>query len=169
MSNLVATLRQLAFAAELRIDDAGAPLVPLTAEDLRALLLDDRSEPPPDAPAVAEADPSPRPLDPRFVKKLALAAWRLGRQAERLVDGEQASRLRTRVEILLELLRNEEVEILDYSGKPYDPGEVWDDVIGSREEKQNPVITSMREPRVLYRGALVVRGTPIIEDYKEGS
>jgi hypothetical protein len=158
MSSLRAVLRQLTFPRELRIADPGLRPLAVSLAELQALLRDNADEPRPQA-----AEPgSPKELDPQFVRKLANATWRLELQTLKLAADDVGDWIRTRMELLVEVLSNEGVETIDYTGQPFDPREVWDAVIGSQEEKLHPVIASMREPRILYRGAVIARGTPVV-------
>ena len=158
---MLANLRQWRFSAPLRIADLGPSLAPLDDAGLRALLKV-LAAPAPATVASAASEPTGAPL--RFALRLANATWKLAQQAERLGEGAAGRALRDRVEILLQLLRTEGIETIDYKGRDFDFGEVWDKVVGSEEPKARPYIAAMKAPRVMYRGEVIQAGTPIVDD-----
>jgi hypothetical protein len=100
---------------------------------------------------------------------MATWSWRVDRHLASLGEGSDARALKSRMRQLATLWGDHDVKIYDYTGKAYDPEEIWDDVIGSDGVKQRPIITGMREPRITVRGVMIQRGIPIIEDSAEGS
>ncbi len=142
-----------------------APLDPAAAPaDTNAAPLD---------PAAASAHTTAEPLDLGFVRSLATHVWRLEKathvwrlekQAARLGDDSRGNRVTGRIDLLAELLRQAGITTTDFTGKPFDENEIWDDVVGSKEEKRNPVITAMRAPRIALKGTVIQRGLPIVED-----
>ena len=162
MKTVMARLRQLAFPRALRIDEPTA-LAPGPALDaLRAWLVVPAPDPPPPGP-IASAPP-PSPIDAAFVVKLANITWRLAAQARKLGPGGQGRNVQNRVDSLTGLLQSQQVEIVDYSGQDFDAGEIWDEVIFDPRDKTQPFISEMQLPRVRWRGEVVQRGKPIVED-----
>jgi len=162
MSSILLDLRQLRFPRELRIADPEIELAPVSLGEVADLFPDDRSEP---DGGGDPAPPGPRPdeLNRRFAIQLATTAWRLRRQIERL-DPEPGAPLRRRVKALEELLDENGLQILDYSGERFDPQETWDAVVGTESNNEFRIVTAMQEPRIVYRGAYIQLGTPIVDD-----
>jgi hypothetical protein len=66
------------------------------------------------------------------------------------------------------LLRQQEVEIIDFTGQDFDPGELWDELIsGGLPDDARPFIAAMQMPRLRRRGRLLQRGVPIVRDRNE--
>jgi len=143
-------LGQLRFPRALRIADPG-PLPDLLDESALRLMF-----PSP----VASSDGLPDSL----ALKIANTAWRLTNQVQRLGECRSHRAVRNRVEMLSELLRAEGIEILDFTGRDLDQGEVWDQVLSSAELKEHPFIAAMDAPRILYRGRMLQAGTPRVEE-----
>lgn len=150
-------LRQASFPAELRIGAPPGDDLHLTPAQLGELLGS--------APAATE-EPSAgsNAPDPQFLRGLATHLWRLEKTAARLDDSGASVRIHSRIDMLSGLLKEAGVTTIDFSGRAFDANEIWDDVIGTQEEKRDPVIASMREPRVVYQGTVIQRGLPVIED-----
>ncbi len=165
-SSLAARIRQLQFPKELRIEEDARALVRNELRELETLLA--YLQPTPDVvqtaplPALAPADVG-KGESPVFLR-LANAAWRIKQQAERVGEPNIARALRGKVDLLIEVLRAEGVELIDASGRDFDFGDHWDDVVTSAETKLRPYIESMRSPRIMHRGRLIQAGTPVVAD-----
>ena len=157
MKTLTQFVRQLAFPQELRIQSTGTLPPAFTVDDLNRLFSKDHT-------GRADSVPPDDEAHRCFIRKLATGVWRLGRQISRLDGSKLGCRVKTRMEVLGGILHTQGIEIVDFAGKPYDANEIWDEVISSPEEKADPIIASMREPRVNYQGAVIQRGQPVVED-----
>ena len=163
---LLARIRQLQFPKALRIEDEARVLGTAELRELDRLLA--RMLPRPEAVGAVEAAPAAdggqgQDLSIVFVR-LANAAWRIGQQVERVNDSSVARALRGKVDLLIQVLRAEGVELIDASGRDFDFGDHWDDVVTSAETKLHPYIESMRSPRIMHRGRLIQAGTPVVAD-----
>jgi len=150
-------LRQAFFPAELRIGAPSEAGLRMTLDQLRELLGGGSADG--QAPMVGTDAP-----DPGFLRGLATHVWRLEKTAAHLDDSGASLRIHSRIDMLSELLKEAGVTVIDFSGRSFDANELWDDVIGTQEEKRDPVVASMREPRVVYHGTVIQRGLPVIED-----
>jgi hypothetical protein len=169
--DVLASLRQWRFPAALRIADPGPPAAALDMAGLEALLRalsDEPLSPPPPPPPPPPPQPTPAaapPVTPRaFALRLANATWKVAQQAERLGDSAAGRALRDKLSVLTQLLHSEGIETLDYQGRDFDFGEIWDQVVGSDTPKSRPYIASMKAPRVLYRGEVIQAGTPVVDE-----
>lgn len=149
LRQLSASLGQALYPAALRIEEPGSRGANVEAllAAIGSLRLD----------AAAKADTSD-------TVKIANIAWRLDQLVGRLDSGGVGRAVRNRVDALNALLKAQQVTIEDYSGRPFDPGELWDEVVSDQTMKQRPMIGAMKLPRIKVRGAIVQRGTPEIVD-----
>lgn len=99
-----------------------------------------------------------------FISKLATASWSLEQAVKRLDVSGTGRAVRNRVDAMSRLLKANQIEIEDFSGAGYDPGELWDQVMGDQKPKSNPVIESMQTPRVRWKGEIIQRGIPNVEE-----
>lgn len=165
-SAFLAHIRQLQFPKELRIEEDSRVLITAELRELETLLaclqptsgVVETASPPVIASAKAKEGESPAFL------RLANAAWRIKQQVERVGDPNIARALRGKVDLLIEVLRAEGVELIDASGRDFDFGDHWDDVVTSAETKLRPYIESMRSPRIMHRGRLIQAGTPVVSE-----
>jgi hypothetical protein len=162
---MAATLRQHGFPPEFRIDESGAD--GFEEDDLNALLalVAERER----ARGEASVTAAPEPLDPAVVRRLANVTWNLMGQAQQLGETTFDRALRGRIDILTQALEDARIELIDYTGQDYDEGEIWDEVIGAEGRKLQPAIVAMNKPRVRYRGVVVQRGIPVVEDRQAGA
>ena len=68
--------------------------------------------------------PAELPIDANGACALALECWRLSFIAELLKDGNQGVGLRHAVRRITETLKGMGIEVVDFSGRPYDAGMV---------------------------------------------
>lgn len=124
------------------------------------------------AAAAAAAAPAPPPAaapgDEAFLIRLGTLSWRLGILAGKVSAGPSTGSLRNRIEALAGLLAQQGLEVIDYSGQDFDPGELWDEVIGEDlPEDAQPYIASMQLPRLRLAGRVLQRGVPIVKDRRQ--
>lgn len=165
MGRRLDTLRQLVHPAALRIAEPASWALPWDADALQRLLArpEVSPEPVPAAPA-----PTPADGDDVFLAKLATLAWRLSILAPKVAGSAPGRSVQNRVDALTALLRQQEVEIIDFSGQDFDPGELWDELIsGGLPDGARPFIAAMQMPRLRRRGRLLQRGVPIVRDRNE--
>ncbi len=101
--------------------------------------------------------------------QLATAFWRLRKRIDRLSSGAADSgggpikRVRTAVQMAEDAMHGLEIEIRDYVGDNFDPGNP-PTVIGWHpvEDAVRPIVFQTVEPTVFYRGVLVQRGEIIV-------
>lgn len=158
---MMRTLRQLCFDPELRIAQPRNVEVP----DLAALLA--TLEPPPiegKASATPDAHTSQDVND--LVAEVAAWSWEIARETERLGASTPAF-LSHAVEGLRSALQHHDVKIQDLSGMDFDVRDNWDRVVSAPREKSKPYIARMMMPRILFRGALLRAGVPVVEDREE--
>lgn len=168
MGRLLESLRQLAHPAALRIAAPGPEALQWDLAELQRLLARPAalSEPAPASPPSADVDPS----DDVFLAKLATLAWRLSILAPKVAGSAPGRSVQNRVDALAALLRQQEVEIIDFSGRDFDPDEVWDELVsGELPGDASPFIASMQLPRLRRKGRLIQRGIPIVRDRNEES
>jgi hypothetical protein len=172
MARLLESLRQLAHPAALRIDAPGGAALQGGLAELRQMLARPAALPEPVAAASAPADGASAAdadaSDDVFLAKLATLAWRMGHLAPKVTGSAPGRSLQNRVDALATLLRQQAVEIIDYSGQDFDPDEVWDELIsGGLPADARPFIASMQLPRLRRHGRLLQRGIPIVRDRNE--
>jgi hypothetical protein len=166
MGRRLDSLRQMAHPVALRIAAPGPEALQWDIAELQWLLARPQALPeaPAAAPAPAEADTS----DDVFLAKLATLAWRLSILAPKVAGSAPGRSVQNRVDALAALLRQQEVEIIDFSGQDFDPGELWDELIsGGLPDDARPFIAAMQMPRLRRRGRLLQRGVPIVRDRNE--
>jgi hypothetical protein len=78
--------------------------------------------------------PAELPMDTDEACALALECWRLSLIAELLRDAKQGAGLRHAVRRITETLKGMGIDVVDFSGRPYDPGMV-PEVIEVREDQ----------------------------------
>jgi hypothetical protein len=92
---------------------------------------------------------------------LALECWRLSLIAQLLKDGSQGAGLRHAVRRITETLKGIGIEVVDFSGRPYDPGMV-PEVVEVREvqglQDGQPIIDETVAPTVTWRGQVIKPG-----------
>ena len=166
MGKLPDSLRQLAFPAALRIAEPGPEALQWDVDELQRLLA--RPQALPEASAAASVAVEADTSDDVFLAKLATLAWRLSILAPKVAGSAPGRSLQNRVDALAALLRQQEVEIIDFSGQDFDPGELWDELIsGGLPDDARPFIAAMQMPRLRRRGRLLQRGVPIVRDRNE--
>lgn len=164
-----AALRQWGYPRALRIDappTTGTPGARLAG--LQALVGSHLALPgpaPAPAPSAAAAATAPAAADESFLCRLGTLSWRLGILVGKVSAGPSTGSLRNRVEALGTLLAQQGLEITDFSGRDFDPGELWDEVIGEDlPDDARPYIASMQMPRLRHHGRVLQRGVPIVKD-----
>lgn len=156
--DIVATLRQWRFHPSLRIGPAERPPWKVAIGRLEEIWR--QLERGPDRPSKR---PGPD-FDPALVRALVTTFWKLEAQVARMTASGESRTLRNRLRQLSNVMKTHDIQVYDYSGKAYDPDEIWDEVVADETRKADPVIVGMREPRIVYRGDMLQRGTPIVED-----
>jgi hypothetical protein len=153
----------------LRIHPLASPQWDAALNDLQALWSKlATTENPPLVERQPHSDSSPvedsQLLDSQLLKTFVTTFWRFEREMATMADSEETRILKGRLRQLRNLLPRHEIQVYDYSGKTYDPDEIWDNVIADDTPKRNPIIFEMREPRIVYRGAMIQHGTPVVTD-----
>lgn len=109
--------------------------------------------------------PSSLAIGMEEVCSLCTESWRLRRLGEKAEDGSFASGLRYASRQLNEILRRIEVEAVDLSGQPYDPG-MAPEVVEIRDDLDLPsgssVIDETIAPTITWRGNVVRPGQIIV-------
>src|ERR1017187_8217471 len=97
---------------------------------------------------------------------LALECWRLSFIAELLKDSNQGAGLRHAVRRITETLKGMGIEVVDFSGRPYDAGMV-PEVVEVREDQGLPagraIIEETIAPTVTWRGQVIKHGQIIVK------
>src|ERR1017187_9553118 len=92
---------------------------------------------------------------------LCLECWRLSLIAEVLKDSNQGPGLRHAVRRITETLKGMGIEVVDFAGRPYDPGMV-PEVIEVREDQGLPdghaIVDETIAPTVTWRGQVIRPG-----------
>lgn len=98
------------------------------------------------------------------IRALGTECWRLGRLAQG-ADGATGAGLRYSCRRLNELLRGTEVEVVDLSGRPYDPGMV-PEVVEIRDDLALPaghsVVDETIAPTLTWRGTVISAGQIVV-------
>ena len=98
-------------------------------------------------------------VDTKFIKKIANGVWRLEKRMEGMEESKESNRVKRALNIMKDILQENNVEIMDYTGKPwgapYDDMP-WDDVQGDGDTIR------MMEPRIFYKDELLQRGKIIV-------
>ena len=97
---------------------------------------------------------------------LSLECWRLSLIAELLKDSNQGPGLRHAVRRISETLKGMGIEVVDFVGRPYDPGMV-PEVVEVREDQGLPdgraIIDETIAPTVTWRGQVIKPGQIIVK------
>jgi len=97
---------------------------------------------------------------------LSLECWRLSLIAEVLKDSNQGPALRHAVRRITETLKGMGIEVVDFVGRPYDPGMV-PEVVEVREDEGLPdgraIIDETIAPTVTWRGQVIKHGQIIVK------
>lgn len=156
-AGFVGTLRQIRHPRALRIRPVGwdpgssdAAMLDAQIERLKEIIVG--------GPPVAQA------LDPTLVKTMVTAFWKMEGQVARMPESNERASFEVRLRQIARTLKSQDVQVYDYRDKPLDPNEIWDDLIGDVSDKPNAIIVDMREPRIVYRGQMIQRGTPVVKD-----
>jgi hypothetical protein len=100
------------------------------------------------------------------VCKISVECWRLGRIAELWKDSTEAAGLRHAARRIAEALSAVGMEILDFSGRPYDPGLV-PEVVEVLDDKGLPegqtIVEETISPTLTWRGQVVKPGQIIVK------
>ncbi len=103
--------------------------------------------------------------DTKFIKEIANGVWRLEKRLEGLETSKEIMRIKRALNMMKDVLQDNEIEIKDYTGKPWGPpydGMPWDDVKGEGDT------IKMIEPRIFYKGEMLQRGKIIVYYRNEG-
>jgi hypothetical protein len=110
--------------------------------------------------------PTELPMDTNGACALALECWRLSLIAQFLKDSSQGAGLRHVVRRITETLKGIDIEVVDFSGRPYDPGMV-PEVVEVREDQGLPdgqaIIDETVAPTVTWRGQVIKPGQIIVK------
>jgi hypothetical protein len=109
--------------------------------------------------------PSEVPVAMEGACAISLECWRLRRIAELVNDSNEGSGLRHAVRHITETLEVMGIEVVDFTGRTYDPGMV-PEVVEVREDQGLPdghtVIDETIAPTVTWRGQVVKPGQIIL-------
>ena len=109
--------------------------------------------------------PDELPISMQAVCTLSQEYWRLNHLADLLKDSNEGVALRRIVRSLYGILTGLEIEVIDLTGRPYDPGMV-PDVIDIREDRKLAdglsTIDEYIAPTVAWRGQIVKPGKIIL-------
>ncbi|MEM7293347.1 MAG: hypothetical protein AAF420_08140 [Pseudomonadota bacterium] len=168
----IETFKQWQFEPALRIQPGATTKKSLDEliDAIERLLTtgDSHGDYPPDRGEISEDEDNPSAFDPLMsdedtIKRFATSLWRIDRQAQKL--GDEGRVVKRRMEDLLDQLEQRGLIIEDFSETPW-RGEQFDAVNGKYEETEIPIINSMLEPRIRYKGemlqlgAIMLRGEP---------
>ena len=110
--------------------------------------------------------PTELPMDADGACALSLECWRLSLIAELLKDSNQGAGLRHAVRRITETLKGMGIEVVDFAGRPYDPGMV-PEVVEVREDQGLPdghaIIDETIAPTVTWRGQVIKPGQIIVK------
>lgn len=116
------------------------------------------------------------PIPIESARALSLECWRLNQAVELLKGTNGAPGLRHAVRRITEVLATMDIEIIDFSGRAYDPGMV-PEVVEVREDAATPAgaerIDETIAPTVIWRGQvlspgkLIVRRAPLASESTE--
>lgn len=98
------------------------------------------------------------------IRALGTECWRLGRMAQG-ADGATGAGLRYAFRRLNEILRGTEVEVVDLTGRAYDPGMV-PEVVEIRDDLDLPsghsVVDETIAPTLTWRGTVISAGQIVV-------
>jgi hypothetical protein len=110
--------------------------------------------------------PAELPLDTEGACALALECWRLSLIAELLRGSNEGVAVRHAVRCITGTLKEMGIEVVDFSGRPYDPGMV-PEVVDVREDQGLPdghaIIEETVAPTVTLRGQVIKAGQIIVK------
>ena len=110
--------------------------------------------------------PAELPLDTEGACALALECWRLSLIAELLRGSNEGVGVRHAVRRITGTLKGMGIEVVDFSGRPYDPGMV-PEVVEVREDQGLPdghaIIDETVAPTVTWRGQVIKAGQIIVK------
>jgi hypothetical protein len=110
--------------------------------------------------------PAKLPMDTDGACALSLECWRLNLIAEVLRDSSEGAGLRHAVRRITETLKGMDIEVVDFAGRPYDPGMV-PEVVEVREDRGLPeghlIIDETIAPTVTWRGQVIKPGQIIVK------
>src|ERR1700686_3491038 len=114
----------------------------------------------------AKTIPAEVPLDTEGACALALDVWRLSLIAELLRDSNEGAGVRHAVRRITETLKGMGIDVVDFAGRPYDPGMV-PEVVEVREDQGLPdgqaIIDETIAPTVTWRGQVIKTGQIIVK------
>ncbi|MDP2605013.1 MAG: hypothetical protein Q8S00_20905 [Deltaproteobacteria bacterium] len=117
-------------------------------------------------PINSKTIPAELPMDADGACALSLECWRLSLIAELLRDNNEGAGLRHAVRRITETLKGMGIEVVDFAGRPYDPGMV-PEVVEVREDQRLPdghaVIEETIAPTVTWRGQVIKPGQIIVK------
>jgi hypothetical protein len=97
-----------------------------------------------------------------------MECWRLTRIAELLKDSNEGAGLRHAVRRITETLKGMGIEVVDFAGRPYDPGMV-PEVVEVREDQGLPeghaIIDETIAPTLTWRGHVIKPGKIIVKHF----
>ena len=97
---------------------------------------------------------------------ISLECWRLSLITELLKDSNQGVGLRHAVRRITETLKGMGIDVVDFAGRPYDPGMV-PEVVEVREDRGLPdgqaIIDETIVPTVTWRGQVIKPGQIIVK------
>ena len=112
-----------------------------------------------------EMPPSTLPVPLKDACTLSVECWRLARLAASLKDASVATGLRLAARRIAQALQEMEMEVIDYAGRPYDPGMV-PEVVEVREDHTLPQDSALVDetvaPTVTWRGTVVSSGMIVV-------
>jgi hypothetical protein len=110
--------------------------------------------------------PAELPMDTDGACALSLECWRLNRIAQLLRDSNEGAGLRHAVRRISETLKGMGIEVVDFAGRPYDPGMV-PEVVEVREDQGLPdghaIVDETIAPTVTWRGQVIKPGQIIVK------
>jgi hypothetical protein len=110
--------------------------------------------------------PTELPMDTDGACALSLECWRLSLITELLRDSNEGAGLRHAVRRITETLKGMGIEVVDFAGRPYDPGMV-PEVVEVREDQGLPeghaIIDETIAPTVTWRGQVIKPGQIIVK------
>lgn len=110
--------------------------------------------------------PAELPLDTDGACALSLEYWRLSHISELLRDSNEGAGIRHAVRRITETLKRMGIEVVDFTGRRYDPG-MAPEVVEIREDQGLPeghaIIDETVAPTVTWRGQVIKPGQIIVK------
>jgi len=110
--------------------------------------------------------PAELPMNMDAACAISLECWRLSLITELLKDSNQWVGLRHAVRRITETLKGMGIDVVDFAGRPYDPGMV-PEVVEVREDRGLPdgqaIIDETIVPTVTWRGQVIKPGQIIVK------